>query len=101
MEISVGRKVYLNINTSDTSSVRDAIITVLKSYFDRTKQPRNFYFRRGHAITLIESGVSEVYTIDMTYPINDRQAADDEIFVLADDEHLIMHFIQNNDEEDW
>ena len=94
-------EVYLNINTSDTSSVRDAIITVLKSYFDRTKQPRNFYFRRGHVITMIESGVPEVYTIDMTYPINDRQAADDEIFVLGDDNHLVMHFIQSNDEEDW
>ena len=94
-------EVYLNINTSDTTSVRDAIITVLKSYFDRTKQPRNFYFRRGHVITLIESGVAEVYTIDMTYPINDRQAADDEIFVLGDEKHIVMHFIQNNDIEEW
>lgn len=87
-------EVYLKINTSDTSSVHDAIITILKAYFDRTKQPRNFYFRRGHVITMVESGVDEIYSIDLIYPVMDRQAKDDEIFVLGD---VQTKFIQKND----
>ena len=87
-------EVYLNINTSDTTSVHDAIVTVLRSYFDRTKQPRNFYFRRGKAITLIESGVDEIYTIDLIYPVVDQQALDNQIFVLG---AVQTKFVQKND----
>lgn len=91
-------EVYLKTNTSDTDSIYDAIIIVLQSYFDRTKQPRNFYFRRGHVITLVEDGVPEIYSIDLTYPVADLQAEDDQIFVLG---NVVCNFIQNNDFEDW
>lgn len=87
-------EVYLNINTSDTSSVHDAIVTVLSTYLDRKTQPRNFYFRRGKAITLVESGVDEIYSIDLIYPVVDRQALDNEIFVLGE---VTTKFIQKND----
>ena len=90
--------VYLNINTSDTASVKEAIVTVLEDFFDRTKQPRNFYFRRGYAITAIESGVDEIYSVDLTYPVVDRQAKDNELFVLG---NVVARFIQKNDFDDW
>ena len=91
-------EVYLKVNTSDTQSVHDAIVTILEDFFDRTKQPRNFYFHRGYAITAIESGVSEIYSIDLTYPITDQQAQDDEIFVLG---NVVTHFKQNDDFSNW
>ena len=91
-------EVYLKINTSDTASVHDAIVAILEDFFDRTKQPRNFYFHRGYAITAIESGVPEIYSVDLTYPVVDRQAADNEIFVLGE---VTTNFIQNDDFANW
>ena len=73
-------------------------MTVLKDFFDRTKQPRNFYFRRGYAITAIESGVDEIYSVDLIYPVVDVQAKDNEIFVLG---NVITNFKQRNDFAEW
>lgn len=89
---------YLNVNTSNTDDIHDAVVTVLKDFFDRDKQPRNFYFRRGYAITAIESGVDEIYSIDLIYPVIDMQAADNQIFVLG---NVTTYFKQRNDFEEW
>ena len=94
VKIDFVMEVYLKINTSDTQSVYDAIVTVLADYLDKTKQPRNFYLRRGHVITKVESGVPEIYTIDLTYPIMDRRALDNQIFVLGE---VKANFVQKND----
>lgn len=88
--------VYLNINTSNTDEIYNAIKIVLESYFDRTKQPRNFYLRRGHAIALVEDGVKEIYTIDLKEPVTDEQAKDNELFKLG---NLIVTFKQKDDYE--
>lgn len=94
VEIDFVIKAVLNINTSDTDSVYDAMVVVLQSYFDRTTQSRNFYFRRGRAITLLESGVNELYSVELVYPVIDRQALDNQLFVLGE---VTVNFIQKND----
>ena len=88
----------LAINTSDTDDIRNAIIEILNSYLDRETQERNMYFRRGKVITLLESGIDAIYSVSLTYPIVDRQAKDDEFYVLG---NVITNFIQNNEFEDW